>query len=326
MSTAAARPEAGASPTGGGFEHAALFYRGDEAYAAGVVPFVEGGLARGEPVLVAVPAPRIELLRSCIGRASPGLGFVDMALLGRNPGRLIPAIRAFLDNHEGGRARFVGEPIWPERRPCEMVEGTRHEALINVAFSESAASILCPYDESRLDAAVLADARLTHPSIASRDGWHACTAAMDPAVLLGADRWRLPEPDGATTTLDYADDLAGVRELTRSQSARAGIGAERTADLVLAVNEAAANTLSHTGAGGTLRIWRSDGHLVCEVRDGGAFDDLLAGRRRPSVNAERGRGLWLMHQLCDLVELRTGETGTTVRLHMALETAARKRF
>jgi hypothetical protein len=28
--------------------------------------------------------------------------------------------------------------------------------------------------------------------------------------------------------------------------------------------------------------------------------------------------LWVVHQLCDLVELRTGSTGTTIRLHFRL--------
>jgi hypothetical protein len=26
-------------------------------------------------------------------------------------------------------------------------------------------------------------------------------------------------------------------------------------------------------------------------------------------------GLWTVNQLCDLVEVRTGETGTTIRVH-----------
>jgi hypothetical protein len=40
------------------------------------------------------------------------------------------------------------------------------------------------------------------------------------------------------------------------------------------------------------------------------------GRRRPDHGAETGRGLWLINQVCDLVELRTGACGTTVRMHL----------
>jgi hypothetical protein len=31
-----------------------------------------------------------------------------------------------------------------------------------------------------------------------------------------------------------------------------------------------------------------------------------------------GHGLWLVHQVCDLVEIRSGDAGTTIRLHMNL--------
>ena len=29
-----------------------------------------------------------------------------------------------------------------------------------------------------------------------------------------------------------------------------------------------------------------------------------------------GRGLWLVHELCDLVQLRSSPAGTVVRMHM----------
>ena len=38
----------------------------------------------------------------------------------------------------------------------------------------------------------------------------------------------------------------------------------------------------------------------------------------PSPTAGRGNGLWVVNQLCDLAELRTGSTGTTIRLHIRL--------
>ena len=44
--------------------------------------------------------------------------------------------------------------------------------------------------------------------------------------------------------------------------------------------------------------------------------DPLVGRRRPAEAT--GLGLWVVHQVCDLVELRTGPAGTTIRTHMRL--------
>jgi hypothetical protein len=48
---------------------------------------------------------------------------------------------------------------------AETAEATRHEALINTALAAVPAAILCPYDASGLTAAVLEDARRTHPRV-----------------------------------------------------------------------------------------------------------------------------------------------------------------
>ena len=56
---------------------------------------------------------------------------------------------------------------------------------------------------------------------------------------------------------------------------------------------------------------------VVEVWDHGRIHRLLAGRELPSIDDEMGRGLWLAHQLCDLVQVRSSPEGTIVRLHMA---------
>src|SRR5690606_31491801 len=145
---AVAVPEARA-----GLDHAAVLYDGDDEYADAVLPFLLEGLAAGEPAFVAVPGDRIALLREGLG-ALP-VRMVDMTGLGANPARTIPAIRRFADRHAGRAVRSVGEPIWPSRAGAELREATRHEALINMALADVPAAIRCPYDASRLDAAVL---------------------------------------------------------------------------------------------------------------------------------------------------------------------------
>ena len=65
-------------------------------------------------------------------------------------------------------------------------------------------------------------------------------------------------------------------------------------------------------------MWHDGDELLCEIHDKGTLADPLAGRRRPAPDAAGGHGLWLVNQLCDLVELRSGPAGTTVRMHMAL--------
>lgn len=63
-----------------------------------------------------------------------------------------------------------------------------------------------------------------------------------------------------------------------------------------------------------------EGELVAEIRDQGLLTDPLTGRRKPDPRAATGgRGVWIMHQLCDLVEIRAGAEGLVLRLHMGLE-------
>jgi hypothetical protein len=66
---------------------------------------------------------------------------------------------------------------------------------------------------------------------------------------------------------------------------------------------------------GTLRLWRTSEALVCEVADGGVVADPLAGRLAPGTDEPDGRGLWMVNQLCDLVQLRSSAAGTVVRVH-----------
>jgi hypothetical protein len=44
----------------------------------------------------------------------------------------------------------------------------------------------------------------------------------------------------------------------------------------------------------------------------------MAGRERPTSERDGGRGLWMVNQLCDLVQLRSFPDGAAVRLHMYL--------
>jgi hypothetical protein len=122
--------------------HAALFYTDPGDFLAGTRRFVETGLEAGEPVLIAVPRAKIEPMLSGLSSRSAEIEFINMNDLGRNPGRIIPTVRDWIDRHANRRCRFIGEPIWPARSPVEAVEATRHEALINLAFADAAATIL----------------------------------------------------------------------------------------------------------------------------------------------------------------------------------------
>ncbi|MGW7462477.1 anti-sigma factor RsbA family regulatory protein [Streptomyces sp. NPDC054797] len=311
------------APAGpGAFVHPALFYRDLDEYLTGVGGFVRAALSADEPVLVAVPGPHLAALRESLGDGVTDVTWTDMTELGRNPGRILAALQDFADRHAGRAARIVGEPIWPGRSPAEVREATRHEALINTAFAGRAATILCPYDVPGLAPSVVSEARRTHPTLVE-DGRDLVSPAYTDASKVCADcDLPLPEHDGAVYRLDYSHGgLAEVREHAEGWARTTALTAARRGDLILAISEAAANSLSHGGGKGTLRLWATAGPgsgVVAEIHDAGRLADPLAGRRRPSLaSAQGGRGLWMIHQLCDLVEVRATETAFTLRLHMA---------
>ena len=68
------------------FAHPALFYQGPWEYLSETVPFIREGLAADEPVAVAVPGPRLELLREALGDLAGGVRLVDMSVGGPQPG------------------------------------------------------------------------------------------------------------------------------------------------------------------------------------------------------------------------------------------------
>ena len=296
--------------------HQAFYYSSDGQLLDTVTRFVEEGLEEGEPAMVALPEPSLGRLRFRLLEREATAWLVDMREVGRNPACIISAIQDFVDAHPGRRTRMVGEPIWRGRTPRETAEATRHEALINLAFADAEVSILCPYDAA-LDGRAIACSHRTHPELI-RDG--ACSGNPEYAAgeLAALDADPLPHPPDAAATLAPAGDLGELRRWLHPQFEAAGLIGDRADDLTVAVNEAAGNAILHGGGAANVRVWREPGRIVCEVADAGRIDDPLAGRQRPPAESANGRGLWLANQLCDLTELRSGASGTVLRLHMTV--------
>ncbi len=270
---------------GGVLSHTALFYRSRPEYASRIAAFVEAGLDLGEPAFIALRGDRAAAVAACLDGAPGEVVFADMATLGRNPARIIPEVRSFTDKHPGQRVRYVGEPIWPGRSAAEIREATRHEALVNLAFAPAPATILCPYDASGLAGSVLAGARRTHqmPAVAG------ATAATWRDNLPPDCDLPLDPPPAEAEALAYETDLAPVRRLVERHARRAGLSVERTVDLVLAANELAANTISHTSGGGVIHVWHTGEEILCQVHDAGRITDPMAGRNPAHPGRPRPR-------------------------------------
>ena len=118
------------------------------------------------------------------------------------------------------------------------------------------------------------------------------------------------------TTYAEPGDLAKVRQFVRTHATGLGLPEHRADLLTLAVSELATNTLQHTAGGGVVRLWSSDGRVLCDVIDSGGIRTL--GRRMPAADALRGRGLAIVERICDEVGVLPDGTGSRVRLGMRL--------
>ena len=307
------------------YRHEAFLYRGPQEFLTATVAFVEEAVALGQPVMVVLVPERLELLRAALPPDAP-VFWVDMEEIGANPARIIPAWRAFIDEH-GGRGkpvRGVGEPIWATRRPAELVECQLHEALLNLAVEpDTPLWLRCPYDVEALSPAVVEEASRSHPALVDASDYRGSLLYGGVDHVAAVFSAALPPPAQPVEDLAFdAGTVGDVRPVVLAHAAAAGLTASRAADVALAVTEAATNSVRHGGGRGALRVWEQDGALLCEVRDTGRIEDPLVGRRMPSLEGDSGRGLWLANQLADLVQVRSGSSGTAVRVLSWLETPA----
>jgi anti-sigma regulatory factor (Ser/Thr protein kinase) len=296
------------------FHHEAAFYDGLDSLVSVLVPFILEGLRAGEPVLVAELPAQTRALRDGLGPRADAVTFLDMAEAGRNPACIIPVWRDFVARHPGRAVRGIGEPAWLGRRDVELEECRLHEALLNVAFDDAATfRLLCPYDVGALPSEVVTGAMRTHPDLG--EGHRRAPYSAHDHALEVFQQPLTPAPGRAREVCFGAGDLALLRSSVRFIGEGARLTEGVVDDLVLAVHELACNSIEHGGGSGVMRGWTEPESLVLEIVDGGVIDDPLIGREQAVDLSEDGRGVWMANHLCDLVQVRSGASGTTVRLH-----------
>jgi anti-sigma regulatory factor (Ser/Thr protein kinase) len=299
-----------------GYQHEALFYRTDDEFLDGTVPFVKEAVALGQPVMVALVGPRLQMFQAALDLSADTLHFVDMAELGANPARIIPAWLDFVRAHRGKPVRGIGEPQWPGRRAEEVVECQLHEGLLNVAIDpDTPLWLRCPYDAARLSPEIAQAAMCSHPALMELGRYRGSTSYGGLDHVDSIFRSELPPAPPHVVPLDFGTgELPAVRaEVTRT-ALNAGLDLERTRGLTAAVAEIAANSVRHGGGRGQLRTWTQSRAVVCQVNDRGRLEDPLLGRRIPPTSEEQNRGLWLATQTSDLVQLRSTAEGTSARV------------
>ncbi|MCL3998928.1 sensor histidine kinase [Streptomyces lavenduligriseus] len=306
-------------PDKAGYRHELYPYSGRDEFLQGTLGFIREALDEGEAVVVAVPQGKASLLRAEIPEDG-AVRYVDTTDVAHHPGRLIGAWQEWIKEHasEGRPVRGIGESPWDEVRSRAEAEELRyHEWLLNKAFAHGPAWwLLCPYDTTGGNASLEEMVRC-HPEIRADGHTSPCTD-FDPRAPF--DFAPLSHPCDPYEEFSFTSgDLPALRDKITSCAERLGLGGRKLRELHLAATEVATNSIRHGGGQGTLRTWSEEQRLVCEFRDSGYIADPLVGRVRPGPTQVGGRGLWLAHQMCDLVEIRsTPETGTVVRLHAEL--------
>ncbi|HEY7438019.1 MAG TPA: anti-sigma factor RsbA family regulatory protein [Acidimicrobiia bacterium] len=297
------------------FTHRAVLYSSDSEFMARVGSFVIEGVEAGEPVLVALSQRGLELLSGALGDRARNVSMVDMRTAGKNPARIIQLWAEFLARcGASAPVRGVGEPVWEGRSAAELVECEIHESLLNTAFAgRDSFTLLCPYDAASLPEPVLEGAEAVHPQHVGRDGVvHShLERSLDPFAQLLE-----PAPRGEVSRFETGD-LHDVRGAALALADARGANVRLRDDFALAVSEVATNSLRHGDAEGTFQLWCDDGALNCEVRGNGVITDPMIGRCRPGPGSESGYGLWLVNQVCDLLQIRSNARGSIVRLSIS---------
>jgi anti-sigma regulatory factor (Ser/Thr protein kinase) len=112
--------------------------------------------------------------------------------------------------------------------------------------------------------------------------------------------------------------LGAARRYAGEVAAAFGLDADSCYEFVYAVNEAVTNAIRHGAADEHgmihLSVHSEADRLTFTVRDRGTF---VAPARNGTATSERGRGLALMADLADEVQLHTEPGRTTVRLSKA---------
>lgn len=109
-------------------------------------------------------------------------------------------------------------------------------------------------------------------------------------------------------------DVPAVRRFTRAFGARAGMGAARLADFVLAVSEAAACATGVGPCTARVRLWITGSRAYCEVHGDGLL--LQRSPRDPRLGEEEAMRRRVLRQLSDFVSIASGPDGVWVQLSM----------
>jgi anti-sigma regulatory factor (Ser/Thr protein kinase) len=297
--------------------HEVGFYRSDAEFGALIVPFVEEGVAAGQPVIIGYDDRKTGLLRSWLSDPDAVTFIADNSLYA-TPARAIASYWQMFERHGAAGAdqiRIAGD-VPHEGNGGRFAGWDRYESAANIVWDRFPVWSRCLYDATTAAPRVLDIAARTHPRIVLPSGQHQPSARYQGP----ADFEPLP-PDP-----DPLERSAAAIEMTNPSAAQVrhavtSIGSGQLPkaalqDLVLGASEATSNATRHGRPPVTVRIWAASGRILVHVHDTGPGPrDPLAGLSPASARQDRhGAGLWLIHVLGLDPALVSSHDGFTVRL------------
>jgi CheY-like chemotaxis protein len=188
LSAAAVRDFHGDHSHGHGCRHEALVYSSMDELAAGALPFMRHGLARGEHLLVVLREAGRLVLEDALGGDAAHVEFADANEWYASPEHAFQGYTQYLKDQLEGcvpRVRVVAEVVWPESTATADVAGwKRYEAGISGALASVPVSFVCAYDSRELPAEIIADALRTHPILRTAEGARPSSHYVPPGAFL----------------------------------------------------------------------------------------------------------------------------------------------
>jgi anti-sigma regulatory factor (Ser/Thr protein kinase) len=297
--------------------HEAGFYRSDAEFRALIVPFVEEGMAAGQPVIIGYDDRKAGLLRSWL--SDPGaVTFVAGASLYATPALAIASYWQLFERYTAAGAtqiRIAGD-VPHEGNGGRFAGWDRYEAAINVVWDRFPVWSRCLYDATTLAPRVRDIAERTHPRIVLPSGQYRASGRFQHP----ADFEPLPpDPDPlerSAPAIDLVDPSAAQVRHAVVSIGRGHLPDPAVQDLVIGASEAVSNAWRHGRPPVTARIWAAAGRVLVRVHDTGPGPgDPLAGLfPAPARPGLQEAGLWLIHVLgLDAALIRSSD-GFTVRL------------
>jgi anti-sigma regulatory factor (Ser/Thr protein kinase) len=301
--------------------HEAVIYDSDDELVAILVPYLEAGIAAGEPAVASLSTEQGALVRSALNGATPKVTFLPASSPRQErPPATIKLLRSLLgDLVAAGADQVRVVSTTPHPGLGAPWDGwCRYEAAVNDLLGDLPMWNLCLYDRRITPAGVLADVERTHTHLAAGGRHVPNDRYQDPTTFLRA----MPEPpidplEAEPPAVELADAApAASRQAVRDVARDTHLSRDDVEDLVLATSEAVSNAIEHGRPPVRVRVWAAPQRMVVAVSDrGDGPQDLYAGLV-PQPRARSGGGgygLWLMNQLITVFDSRDAD-GYTVHL------------